>query len=459
MDGKTDDEKPGGWLQYFNLHPRYVFPAISFIMWFVLGLYFYMHLPWGDHKHYYTFSEALYLMVQILTTVGYGDRPGPYKPTGYLFATCYVLVGVCACANLISLLVDQVRNRVGSMHTHTVGRLSQTASRMLAPAPRETSCLQDTLPGFIYNPIQRRWDDLKQVLLALFYFSFFIALGSIFYANYCESDNCIAGNCCDKWLATDSDCEYIVPMSCNTNSSRNEIGCVKRDGRFHCQIEDGSWERCHGPHRAQEASFRKGWMMAWPGQSSSEAPVPNKCSETTAICCEGKTYLMAIYMSVITLTTVGFGDVTPTTHGGMWFSVPWMLFGVASFANLVGRFSLLMLDTRQRTRMTQDLLAQLRSDPVIMACRQDRTGETREIPPSVVLRAEFILHALLQDGQVSENIADQLSQDFQTCDVNRNGWLDEDDLENLSASHQTRRETSPLLQTDSTEAEGVRQAN
>jgi len=32
MDGKTDDEKPDGWLQYFNLHPRYVFPAISFIM-------------------------------------------------------------------------------------------------------------------------------------------------------------------------------------------------------------------------------------------------------------------------------------------------------------------------------------------------------------------------------------------------------------------------------------------
>merc|ERR1719171_2788526 len=50
---------------------------------------------------------------------------------------------------------------------------------------------------------------------------------------------------------------------------------------------------------------------------------------------ENKTAGQGIYMSLITLSTVGFGAFTPTTHGGMVFGAFWMLFGVASLASLV----------------------------------------------------------------------------------------------------------------------------
>merc|ERR1719379_1078577 len=50
---------------------------------------------------------------------------------------------------------------------------------------------------------------------------------------------------------------------------------------------------------------------------------------------EGKTVGQGIYMSIITLTTVGFGAFTPVTQGGMVFGAFWMLFGVAALGAAV----------------------------------------------------------------------------------------------------------------------------
>merc|ERR1719379_2799325 len=50
---------------------------------------------------------------------------------------------------------------------------------------------------------------------------------------------------------------------------------------------------------------------------------------------EGKTVGQGVYMSIITLTTVGFGAFTPVTQGGMVFGAFWMLFGVAALGAAV----------------------------------------------------------------------------------------------------------------------------
>jgi hypothetical protein len=54
---------------------------------------------------------------------------------------------------------------------------------------------------------------------------------------------------------------------------------------------------------------------------------------------EGKTIGQGVYMSIITLTTVGFGAFTPVTQGGMVFGAFWMLFGVAALGGCVASFS------------------------------------------------------------------------------------------------------------------------
>jgi voltage-gated potassium channel Kch len=50
---------------------------------------------------------------------------------------------------------------------------------------------------------------------------------------------------------------------------------------------------------------------------------------------EDKTVAQAVYMSLITLSTVGFGAFTPSTHAGMVVGAFWMLFGTASLVSVV----------------------------------------------------------------------------------------------------------------------------
>lgn len=54
---------------------------------------------------------------------------------------------------------------------------------------------------------------------------------------------------------------------------------------------------------------------------------------------EGKTVSQGVYMSMITLSSVGFGAFTPVTKPGMVFGAFWMLFGVSSLGALVSSFT------------------------------------------------------------------------------------------------------------------------
>lgn len=63
---------------------------------------------------------------------------------------------------------------------------------------------------------------------------------------------------------------------------------------------------------------------------------------------EGKSVLEGVYMSVITLSTVGFGAVTPSTESGQVFCAFWMLFGVASLVGAVQVFSSFMRAVKDR---------------------------------------------------------------------------------------------------------------
>jgi hypothetical protein len=50
---------------------------------------------------------------------------------------------------------------------------------------------------------------------------------------------------------------------------------------------------------------------------------------------EGWTIVQAFYFSVITLTTVGYGDLTPTTAGTQMFTVIYILLGIGVLVALL----------------------------------------------------------------------------------------------------------------------------
>jgi len=53
---------------------------------------------------------------------------------------------------------------------------------------------------------------------------------------------------------------------------------------------------------------------------------------------EGKTWTEGVYMSMITLSSVGFGVFTPVTKGGMVFASYWMVGGCASLVSTIGGY-------------------------------------------------------------------------------------------------------------------------
>merc|ERR1719409_254201 len=69
---------------------------------------------------------------------------------------------------------------------------------------------------------------------------------------------------------------------------------------------------------------------------------------------EGKTVFQAVYMSVITLSTVGLGYFTPVTEAGMIFGAFWMLFGTASLVSVIGNFTELMVKYNEYERFKED---------------------------------------------------------------------------------------------------------
>ncbi len=61
---------------------------------------------------------------------------------------------------------------------------------------------------------------------------------------------------------------------------------------------------------------------------------------------ENMSWIDSLYFCVMTLTTVGYGDVTPTTDGGKVFTMIYVIFGVAIIAAAANYLLHATLDVR-----------------------------------------------------------------------------------------------------------------
>lgn len=71
---------------------------------------------------------------------------------------------------------------------------------------------------------------------------------------------------------------------------------------------------------------------------------------------EKLSYVDALYFSVITLTTVGYGDISPQTQIGKLFTVGYVLVGIAiigTFANLLLKRSMAKRHESQRKKQAE----------------------------------------------------------------------------------------------------------
>lgn len=125
-----------------------------------------------------------------------------------------------------------------------------------------------------------------------------------------------------------------------------------------------------------------------------------------------RTFVDAFYMSAITLSTVGFGDGAPGDQVGRVFSIPWMLFGVASLANLVSEMVHLFL--------SMDIHWERKVDPRLFNfIDKDHNG--------CLSRYEYITYMLVRYGMIGEGDLDELNHQFDALDRNGDGVITYED--------------------------------
>lgn len=142
--------------------------------------------------------------------------------------------------------------------------------------------------------------------------------------------------------------------------------------------------------------------------------IEDSCSSTGGIELEATS---ALYMSIVTLTTVGFGDRHPNTEFGMLAACGWMLLGVGATANFVRAFSLYFFGKLQQRSYIYD---QKISKDVFdkMDLHHDGT----------ITKGEYRRFMLLKFKLVDEDILDVIDHQFDALNKKGSHKLTFDDI-------------------------------
>jgi hypothetical protein len=117
---------------------------------------------------------------------------------------------------------------------------------------------------------------------------------------------------------------------------------------------------------------------------------------------ENKAFGEAVYMSLITLGTVGFGFITPVTEGGMVFLAFWMVFGCSSMVRVIGEFTSFVyrLNEYERYHKAQGKLDAMKSLKKLIG-----DGDT-------VNSTQFLMFCLMESKKVEKDDLDYFLNAF-----------------------------------------------
>jgi len=256
---------------------------------------------------------SIYVIVQIITTIGYGDFTVP-ETGAKVFMSIFAL--------FVLIYVAYILNKASHALLHKELQLIRTHLRQIQLGDPAVSARRLSTPGVFMN------DPVQELKASAAIFLAFLAFGTIFYGTY-ESCTCSYG-------------------------ASEVVGCV-------------------------ETTFET-------------------CSRTGGF---QKNFFESFYMSIITLTTIGFGDHTPRSYVGRAVGCVWMLFGVVATANFVDKLSKWFHEQNHKDRLAimEDMSAE-----TFQAMDKDGDGK--------LTRSEFLCYTLLQYGVVDEDMLDDTNSLF-----------------------------------------------
>lgn len=308
------------------------------------------------------FVTSLYVVVQIVTTIGYGDFTVQTERMK-LFCAFYVVLTLIFVAYALNLAVAwmqgtaqrKMRKFLRSCEvkafkaTQTLSkfspRTSPTSGDDMTHHPSQELTRAETKE--LVKQIKNDWGAYNELAVATLLAIAAVAFGTIFYATY---ENC----------------------TCSYGKSQVE-GC-----------KEGTLEEC-----IATGGYQKSWVSSF-------------------------------YMSVITLTTVGFGDHSPRSWWGRVVGIVWMLVGVAFTANWIGSMTAVFFESSRQnlvveTRMSKDIFDKM-----------DKDGS------GALSREEFQCYFLVKNGLVSQEDLDLIDAHYDKIDTLKNNKVT---FDMISQSH------------------------
>jgi len=154
----------------------------------------------------------------------------------------------------------------------------------------------------------------------------------------------------------------------------------------HCACGYGTeWEENSSLNRTLCPEYAKSGPLAW-GQSIDYEVCAAAGGWT-------KSYIDSFYMSVATVTTIGWGDFAPRTYSGRMVAIPWMIIGVFYAALFLSSISLIIFGTDD----VIDIHLSVYRDEMLNRMLFESMDRYHN---NVVARDEFLSFMLVQNGLV-----------------------------------------------------------
>lgn len=125
-------------------------------------------------------------------------------------------------------------------------------------------------------------------------------------------------------------------------------------------------------------------------------------------------------MKQATLTTVGWGDVSPATPRGRAFAIVWLVLSSIGAANLLAHWGEYKL-RRDELARTRDLLSPAAVAAVFGSIDEDGDGR--------LSRLEWVTYVLSRLGKTSAEEVREISARFDELDEDSSGFITRNELE------------------------------
>uniref|UniRef100_A0A7S4JFB5 EF-hand domain-containing protein n=1 Tax=Odontella aurita TaxID=265563 RepID=A0A7S4JFB5_9STRA len=146
---------------------------------------------------------------------------------------------------------------------------------------------------------------------------------------------------------------------------------------------------------------------------------------------EGWTYVNTCYYAIVTITTVGYGDISPQTQSMRLYAVFFIPLSVSVLASILGRIAGFYMD-RQAAKHEKDFLERELTLADLSEMDTDGDGE--------VCRGEFLSFMLVAMQKVDKETVDQLTELFNRLDADGSGSLQKNDLMLLTRRNNLNRQ-------------------